>query len=425
MKTGSILIISNDTSVGEELQGKIKLLRECDSIIKVSYIEAISVLNSTQPSLILVYSSNADSLGIIKEIRALKSLDKVPVVLVMDEFYEEQLMYAFDNGIDDYFYKNDPDSVILIRIFLALQKSVLYKQIDICNEILISADFVDKHTGIYKKDHAAIALRNFFSQSLEENLENTVFMYIKASPLFGKKLNMTKVAEVVKKVPRANDIIAFGRGNGFYLILYNAGAHGAESVATRISNNLANDCKINAVAAEITASFEEMEPILYQSMQDLIEAQDETFNFIQNTDFNEVAEVMDIKDNEGNKLKDFKKDFLSNFEKIVAPVFYQVQSTYSAKFPEAKINFDINESESKFTIKQDEIASELSITYPAYIKLLMDIKHFDGDTQPVVRRLSYDFEDFSAEKLNSILDDVIKEFSGRLSMKIMSSAKQL
>ncbi len=422
MKRDSILIISNDGEIGEKITNKIKLLRECDTIRTVSYIEAISVLNSTQPSIIIVYSSNTDSLGIIKEVRAIKSLDKVPILFVMDNFVEEILMSAFDIGIDDFFFLSDSDSVILMRILLTLQKSVLYKQIDICNEILVTAGIVDKQTGIYKKEQAPLALRNFFSQSMEENLENTTFMYLKPVPLEGKKLSMAHIAHIVKSVPRANDIVAYGKNNGFYLILYNAGIVGAKSVSSRISNLLTNDCKIYAIAAEITASFEEMEPVLCQGLKEQL-GTDNDFNYLYDLAFNEMARNTDIRDENGKKFKDFKKEFYDSFEKMVAPVFYQVQTANSDVFPNANIDFSINETESKFSISQDDITSEVIITYPAYIKLIMDIKHTEKTNQPVVRRLTYDFEDFSADKLNSILKDVIQEFSDKLNMRMINAAE--
>ena len=422
MKNGSILIISNDNKTGIKISEKIKLLRECDTIKIVSYIEAISVLNSTQPSLILVYCSNSDSISIIKEIRTIKALDKVPIIFVMDSLVEDLLMYAFDNGIDDFFFLTDTDSVILMRIFLTLQKAILYKQIDIHNEILISANIIDKQTGIYKKEQAPVALRNFFSKSIEENLENTVFMYLKPIAIDNKRLNIPKIANVVKSVPRGNDIVAYGKSSGFYLILYNAGIAGAKSVAARIKNTLTNTCKIYAIAAEITNSFEEMEPILYQSLKDQIETGKE-FNYLYDLTFNEAAEVIEVRDENGKKFKDFKKEFHNNFEKIVAPVFYQIQTANSEKFPNAKIDFSIEETESKFTISQDNISSELIITYPTYIKLLMDIKHNEEEKQPEIRRLTFDFEDFSAEKLTSILNDVISEFSARLNLNIMHTAE--
>ncbi len=423
LNNGSILIISNDESTGKKVSEKIKLLRECDTIQIVSYLEAISVLNSTQPSLIMVYCANSDSVGIIKEIRAIKSLDKVPIIFIMDSMVEDLLLYAFDNGIDDFFFLTDTDSIILMRILLTLQKSILYKQIDINNEILISADIIDKQTGLYRKEQAPLALRNFFSKSIEENLENTVFMYLKPVVLDStKRLNMTKIANIIKSIPRGNDIVAYGKNNGFYLILYNAGVSGSKSVANRIKNALSNVCKVYATAAEITTSFEEMEPILCQSLRDQINA-DKDFNYLYELKIAEAAEFIDIKDENGKRFKEFKREFFSNFELIVAPVFYQAQNRNESEFPNAKITTSITETESSFKISQDGITSELLITYPTYIKLLMDIKHEEDGNSPVIRRLTFDFEDFSSDKLTSILSDVIAEFTNKVNMKSLHSAE--
>ena len=423
MSNGSILIISNNENIGKKISSKIKLLRDCDTIKLVSYIEAISVLNSTQPSMIMVYCSNSDSVRIIKEIRTLKALDKVPIIFVTDKFVEELLLYAFDNGIDDFFFLSDPDSIILMRILLTLQKSILYKQIDINNEILISADIIEKQTGLYKKEQASLAMRNFFSKCLEENLENAVFMCIKPVLLENnKRLNLSKIAQIIKSIPRGNDIVAYGKNNGFYFILYNAGIVGAKSVSNRIKNALSKICKIYTTAAEITMSFEEMEPILLQSLKDQIST-DKEFNYLHELKIEETAEFIDIKDENGKRFKDFQKEFYKNFELIVTPIFSEVQKKAQATFPNAKVVSTIKETESLFVISEGTVTSELLITYPTYIKLLMDIKHEEEGTSPTIIRLTFDFEDFSSEKLNSILNDVIAEFSSKLNTQKTHSAE--
>ena len=144
LKNNSILVISDNADVGKDIVEKVKLLRECDTIRVVSYIESISVLHTSQPSLILLYCANSYSISIVNEIRKLKFLDKVPIIFIMDNFVEELLLYAFDNGVDDFFFLHDPDSIVLIRIFLTLQKAVLYKKTDTDKEILISAGIIDK-----------------------------------------------------------------------------------------------------------------------------------------------------------------------------------------------------------------------------------------------------------------------------------------
>lgn len=422
MKNNNILIISNNKDVGEKLSEKIKLLRECDTIQQITYIETISVLNSTQPSVIMLYCGKTDTISIIKEIRAIKSLDKVPIIFITDTYTEDKLLYAFDNGADEFFFLSDSDSVILMRIFLTLQKSVLYKQIEITNNILISAGILDKNSGIYLKEYTPIVMKNFFNQSIEENLENTIFMYIKPLPYEKKRLNMAKIAKVIKSILRGNDITAYGKSAGFYLLLYNAGIKGANSVFERIKNSLTDDCIIYANALEVSASFEELEPVLYQSMKNQINT-DEDFNFIFDISMVKAVENIEIKDETGKDFKDFKKEFYKSFEKITAPVFYQIQEEYSTKYPKADIKFNMGETESTFSISQNNCSSELSIKYPAYVKLIIDIKHNEENTKPAVRRLTYDFEDYSEEKLTSLLKDMINEFSQRISLNSLYTAE--
>lgn len=421
LKTGSILIITNKTDIGVHISEKIKLLRECDTIKIASYIQSISILNTTQPALILIYCSDNDSVSIIKEIRSIIALDKVPILLITDKLNEEKLFYAFDNGIDDFFFLSDPDSIILMRIFLTLQKSVLYKQIDINKEILVSANIVEKQSGIYLKEYAPMVLKNFFSKSIEENLENTVFMYIRPVSKNKKRLNMYKIANIIKTIPRGNDIVAYGKASGFYIILYNAGKTGAKIVASRIRNALKEECNIYACAAEITTSFEEMESVLYKTLKEQIENGEE-FNYLYNIILKEAVKVMDIKDEKGKRFKEFKKEFINNFEKIVAPVFFQIQTKNSDKIKDSEIKYYINEDESKFSIKRDDLYSELKITYPTYIKVIVDIKHYEKEKETEVKRLTYNFEDFSEEKISTLLEEMINDFTNKLSLNIIQNA---
>lgn len=417
MKNGSILIISNEFSKGEFISDRVKLLRESDNIQIVSYIETISVLNSTQPVIIIVYCENDASIGIVKEMRTLKSLDKTPIILVTDSFDENLLLYAFDNGIDDFFFLNDSESVILMRILLTLQKAMMYKKQEVYEDILAASGIVDKSSGIYTIDQAPIALKHFISQCLEENLDNAVFMCLKPISLTAKKLNMIEIANIIKTVPRGNDIIAFGKNLTFYLILYNSGVNGARNFIFRLKNLLAEKCSIYGNAAEINASFEEMEPVLLQSLKEQISSGIE-FNYLNSIETDKIAKSIDIQDEKGKKFKDFKKEFYNNFEKIAAPAFYQMKIQTAEKLPNAVIDFDINENESIFSISQNDIKSEIIITYPAYMKLLIDIKHKFGTKRPQLRRLSYDFEDISQEKLISILEDVKNEFEVKLNKEI-------
>lgn len=422
MKNNSILIISNSNEVGNKISDKIKLLREYDTIKTVSYIESISVLNSTQPALIIVYAGNTDSITLIKEIRSIPALDKVPIIFVMDSFVEDILFYAFDIGIDDFFFMSDPDSLVLMRIFLTLQKSVLYKKIDMNQQILTSANILDYKTGVFNKEYAPLIFRHFISKNIEENIENTIFMYAKPVSMNKKRLDIKTIAKKIKGALRGNDVVAYGKGIGFYLMLHVAGRNGAKIVSNKLRNTLSFDCNIYTNATEVTTSFEEMEAILVQSMKNQIKTGD-FFEFI--NDVNDLIGLSqyEVKDENGKKFAEFKKEFSSSFEKIVAPVFYQMQMVYSEKMPSAEIKFNISETESNFSIKQDTFTSELVITYPTYIKLILDVKHYAKDEKPIIKRFSLDFEDLSEEELTTLLSGMLTDFSQRVNFDIVKQSE--
>lgn len=409
MEKGTILIISNEEEKSNSIKAKIKLLRGYDSVRIVSYIEAISVLNTTMPSIIIVYCEPNNPLTIVKEIRAIGYLDKVPILYVEDTFNEEKLLAAFDYGIDDFFYLDNADSILLMRILLLLQKKTLYQKIDIGREILVSTNIIDKHIDIYTKEKAPIVLKTFFRKSIEENCKDTVFMYIRMLSKDGNRLNLNKISKKIRSMLRADDVIAYGKSSGFYLVIYDAGLVGAQAVHNKIQAVFSSEYDIYSCAAIINRSFEEMENVFYLKMKSQIE-QNSEFKFLSEADYREMSVNPEIQDEKQILFRDFKKEFLKRFEPIVAPVFYSVQTANISKFVDSEIKYYVNETESKFYVTGKGKTAELTITYPTYMNILIDVRHYDEAGNTYVRRHTVEFEDFSEEKLTKLLNDMIEKF---------------
>lgn len=420
MQSNYILVISNNEEIGATISDKIKLLRECDVIKVVSYIEAISELNTKQPSVILLYCANYDSVNIVKEIRKLKSLDKVPVIFITDTFVEDLLLYAFDNGIDDFFFLSDPDSIILTRIFLTIQKAVLYKQIENDKDILKAANIIDKETGLYTKEHVSSIYTKLFNRCCDENVENAVFMCLKLAFSDTQKGRFKKTAKKIKSLLRGNDEAAFAKNHLLYIILYNAGLKGAQVVFSRIKNSLENIASCYAASSEINAEFEKLEHVLLNTLNQQVNDK-EDFNYIKNINILNKDSTSEEK-TEILPSANSRKNYFDSLDEIIAPVFYRIQTSASSILPEADIKFDVSENESVFSIRQNEMITDVVITFPSFVKLVIDIKHKEKNGTPLVRRLTYTIEEFSEEKLSSILNDVVKEFSAKLNLnKIYNS----
>ena len=100
-----------------------------------------------------------------------------------------------------------------------------------------------------------------------------------------------------------------------------------------------------------------------------------------------------------------------------------MQTVYSEKMPSAEIKFNISDTESNFSIKQDTFTSELVITYPTYVKLILDVKHYAKDEKPIIKRFSLDFEDLSENELSAIIAGMLKDFSQRVNLDLMKQSE--
>ncbi len=401
MKNNSILIISNDNQVSEIISTKIKLLRECDNIQSVNYIETISALNLMCPNLIILYKGKTDSIGILKEIRKIKSLNKVPIIFVMDKPDEEALFYAFDNGIDDFFFLNDSDAIILIRIFLTLQKSVLYQQIDANEEILKWENIIDKQNGIYTKDSGARIINKVFAKIKDENDNNSVFLYLKPMSKDNKVVNISQIGKKIKELLRNNDIISYGKGSGFYAVLYNSNEENTPIIIERIKKILKNECIIYANAIEITESFEKTEELLYSKMKKQI-SEGKEFNFITQIPQKDKNAKIAPKQYDAEK-------FYKETESITAPVFYQMQAEYNDKLDGSEIKYEIKETESNLILQSKELTSELKIKYIEYPQVIIEIKHIEENKKAKVKKINYNIDEYTNEKLTLIIKEMINE----------------
>ncbi len=453
MKNNSILIISNNEEVSDIISGKIKLLRECDKIKKVNYIETISELNNAQPTLIILYKGKTDTIGIVKEIRKIKSLNKVPIIFVMDKLEEESLFYAFDNGIDDFFFMDDTDAIILIRLFLTMQKAVLYKQIETNEEILKWENIIDKQTQIFTKESGARIINKTFAKIKDENNDDCVFIYIKPMPKENKVVNINKIGQKIKNLLRNSDVISYGKGSGYYIVLYNAGKAGAKSITDRIKKAMKNDCIIYANATEIKESFEKTEELLYSKMKKQISSGKE-YEYVSlispiepvNNKNNEeekvekseqeVNEVQDKKEeteakelNEENKeneieIKENKISLYKDIENITAPTFFEIESEYANKLEASKIKYEILETESNFIIQSAELTIELKITYTEYPIIKMEIKQYDETAKTKIKTINCKVEEYTKEKLTLIMQEMINDYTKAISLQKLYKISQ-
>ncbi len=406
MKKKSILIVFSEKRLAEITSKKINLLRSDDKITFVSYDDVNNVGNKISPSIVIVCHSNIKSLSIIDEIKKIFIAEKPPIILVTEKTSEDIFIDAYEKEIDDFFSINDSEPIILMRILNAIKKGKIQKNINIKNEILISQNFLDANNEIFKKDYASNILTNHFNKITDEQIENSVFLHLTMQKEENSNINLVEIGSILKNTIRETDIITYGNNNSFNIILENIDEEQTINLVNKINKNLEHKYLIYYTAIKITKNYNET----INALTSLINMQitdKEYFIFINDIEEMELSAIIQTQKQKENISK---IEFIKNIENIIAPVFYQMQTKYSERLNYAEINYYINNSANKFTIKKDEITNELSITYPTIENIIIDVNQFLNNNIVKERKITYHTEDFTEDKLVEEIEKMIKDF---------------
>ena len=327
----------------------------------------------------------------------------------MPRAFKQFQLYAFEEGIDDFFFLTDSDEIILMRIILNIQKSVLYKKIDMQERALTVSNILDKKSKIILRDTGEIVLKEIFSQIFEEEIDNAYIMYLKVLGAKDDNIDSDYISDIIRKLTRKNDITAYDKTSGFYLILYNTDENGIKIIFNKIYEILKSNYKIYACTARITTSFEQIELRLYEGIEKQLET-NTIYKYIPEIDEEDIKSLFDSKEINQINSEISKKEFLQNLESITAPVFYRIQTNYNDKLKNTKIKYVFSEDKIKFIISGEENMSELVITYPDNIRIIADTRHYIKNIEPQVKRFIYNTNEISEEKIVFLLENMIKEY---------------
>lgn len=406
----NIILITNDENVAQVLEPKLVLLREIDNILPATYSEAVEKVKSVCPEVILIYCSKEkeECLKLIKEIKSVEEIKGISILLILEEYNQDFILSAFDENITDYLNINADDAEILIRTIWCIKKSSLVNTIKKQKSLLEDLSVIDKNTGFYNNEHCDKIFENELKNLQKHDFEG-ILMLVSASEESKIKLNPLHLAKSIKNSTRESDVIVHANANRFYVLLTETNLKGAFCVWDKIKRNVGEAYTLNAGISVIgEKSFEIIKSELLNALvesnstkRDLVIVSDE--------DKNSSEDWLDKINTTQRNFKLFKQAFNKKLEKVITPVFFQVQKLYEEKLFEIQIEQYSNSALSSFVLKKDEQMSELKITYPGFSKINIDIIH-QGLDSPENKRISLDLTELDESRLTQILEDFIKEF---------------
>lgn len=405
----NIILITNNKNIVGILKPKLVLLREIDDILITNYNNAIDNIQKVMPDVILIYCSKEkdECLGLIKNIKLNEKTRNISVLLLVDEYEQDFLLNAYDELVDDYLNVNADDAEILMRTIWGLKKTVNMTSINKQKSLLESLSVIDKNTGFYTNEYCEKIFENEF-KNLEKSNDDGILMLISASEESKTKLNPLQLAKAIKSSIRTSDVAVHSSANRFFVLLRETQLKGAFTVWDKIKRAVGEQYTINSAISTISGkTFAELQKELVNAIvgatatnQDLVIVSED-----EKTDSNDWLDRVNPQKN----FKLFKQAFNKKLEKVITPIFFQMQKMYEDKLFKTQIEQYSNETLSAFILKGESSLSELKITYPGFSKINIDVIHHGLDS-PENKRINLDLTELDETRLTTILEEFIAEF---------------
>lgn len=406
----NIILISNNSDVEQVLKPKLVLLRDVDNILTVDYASAIEAIREGLPDMVLLHCAdeNQDCVNLIKKIRTDELIKDTCIVLVVDKYNQDFLLSAYDENITDYITVNADDAEVLMRTIWALKKDALMNKVKKQHNLLEKLGVIAKDTGFYSEKFCEKVFETEMN-AIRGLKEDCILMLVSPSESSKVLLDMSALAGAIKKSTRNSDVIIHGSINRFYILLNETNLKGAFCVWEKIKQSVGDMSSIiSGVSVVGEKSFEVLKSELLSALIEA-EATKKDLVIVNEEIEKSTGGWLDKINSTQKNFKLFKQAFSKKLDKVITPVFYQMQKLYEEKLFETLIEQYSNATLSSFVLRKASNVSELKITYPGFSKINIDIVH-QGLDSPENKRISLDLTEIDEYKLTQILESFIKEF---------------
>ena len=399
----NILLISYDVDYAKILASKIIFLRKNDNIVISGFEDAMNFTEIYAPDIVLVHGrSDEKTLDLIKNLRKKEALC---IILISDSNDAAFILSAYDYGADDFVLASADDFEFVLRIVHNIKHNSI-KLLHLRNQkILEQSGVIDYETGIYNYNSAKQIIENYIDDNL---FDCGTFLVVAPAEESKTKFNTGKMAEVLKNSVRVDDIITFGKGLKFYLMMPKTDLNQALIVFNKIKDYCCNDLDICAGLASISnKNFDQMEHDALNALSNALTKNME-YAFAEEKE-STLDEWLDDQALHSKGYKIFRQIFNKKLEKVITPVFYRLQKNYEEKLFDTQIEQYTNEEQCVFRLSNKKQESTLRIIYPGFAKIIVYITH-EGLDSPENREIQLALTKITQKELVKIVEDFIKEF---------------
>ena len=405
--SNNILLITDYEDIAKNVLEKLVLLRENDSITVCSVKNIKKTLENSMYYIVILHEAETQN-ATLRLINTIKETgNNIEIILLLNDINPELILEAYDNGIYDYFFCDSEPYEMLIKTVNCFRLRQL-KESGMRNvKFLNQLGVIEAKNGLYQYKY----LKEIFID-ISDNLriQNGYFVIITLDEKNKTKISTNRLAQSIKNCVRADDIIASARGGKFYIILPNIDLSGTTAVIQKIQNKMGEDLKLHAGLSKIgIQSFETLDKLAQDSLISAAQ-NDKLWVSLENNN-------IDIQNNwleddckpEKKDFKLFKTAFTNKMNGVIVPGFFRFQKECETKLTNTQVSQYANNIECVFSLKNENVHSELIIRYNGYAKFKIEINH-SGLDSPENFKTEIPLKSMTDKYLNNLLKRLKNEY---------------
>lgn len=391
-----IVLISDDSDFFEYVLPKLSL-RKSDELYRFGFDSLPECLDLISTSLLIINSESSKE----KTLEIIKLVNGAPCIVFSYNEDDDFKIKAYKAGMLNYFTLMTSDEEFTAKLVPALNTLAVLEKNSVYRNMLVKKNVITDNNEVFI-DYSNVLDREL--EKIEKKSANAVLMAISPNDKTKFLLKSNQIETAILTNIRKNDILMTYAPNKYFLLLYDTNIDLAKKIWEKIRQSIPEKIYAGFAAAGLKSRQQLINEALNRLHEDM------------NRD-NYISSVVDK--NSAKNFKIFRQEFNKKLDKVMTPVFYQIQQKYNHRLFGMSLEQFIGDGNGVMTIKGKHASGSFKISTPGLSKINIDITYEPTPQStktkfPQAKRINIEPDELEAGLLEDLLEQFIVEFKSEV-----------
>ena len=396
--SNKIILISDDSNFFDFIEHKLEL-RKSDDLLMYGF-DSIPEKFHLLENGVLIIDSEKSKEKTLDLLNILKNTPSIVFAFNEDDVFRRKCYRA---GVYDFMTPLTSDSEFRARIIPALTVASLLEKNKRYRDFLVNKNIITKENEVFI-DYKSIIDTEL--ADIQNSSRKVVFGAISPNEKSQFLLKPALIEAVILNNIRKNDILMNYAPNKYFIFLYDIDVNSAKKIWKKITAQIPE--KIYAGFCNVLNQKKEI--LINEALNKLHEAINYDKQIVtEKQPLSSLSSIQGLSSSMSN-FKLFRQEFDKKMDKIIAPVFYQIQQKYAGKLTGVALEQSLENGYGAFYIKGKHFNSSFKITCPGFSKINIDVTYQKNSNNIDAKRITLEPEELEQGLLEDLLEQFILEY---------------